>query len=95
MSPTEATRDCISTGEVDEDTDMDTEEIDDFPTDHTPGWADLSTITDDQIESVRVLLKGRGVLKRASLISVGVSKRSISSDNRTSRLATKPPHMGR
>lgn len=79
-------------GDGDGDADMDFEEMDDFPDGHTPGWSDLSSISDDDVESFTVLMKGRGLVKRASLISVGVSqscRRGAKAEHRIFRLAMR------
>lgn len=39
---------------------QDLEELDDFPLDHTPGWADPTSFNEDEIDGLLVLIKGGG-----------------------------------
>jgi hypothetical protein len=56
------------------DADIDMEEMDEFPSGHTPGWSDPEGYANDQIEQLLVLMKGRGILRKSVLVTVGVRR---------------------
>lgn len=62
-----------------EDEDMsDIEEVSDFPEGHVPGFTPLASISDAFLDSLLLMIKGRGSRKGSTLVALEVGLLSLS-----------------